>query len=150
MHNGGHHHGPMHSMNMSTDAMADMSHDMPMNMPMDMKMDMKMEMMATSFHLDPKLTLLFEFWRPESSSDVYLSYLILFSMGLIYEANKFFQLLFLQKFAPAEYNLACLSKLELLIIRGLLLLSHDYHIERYCSYFLRYSLCVLSKTRIIV
>ena len=78
MHSGGHHHGPMQSVNMTTDAM---STDIGMEMDMNMKMDMgmKMDMMATSFHLDPKLTLLFEFWRPDSEKDVYLSYLILFS-----------------------------------------------------------------------
>ena len=118
MHSAGHHHEPIQSVNMTTDMTSDVMSGMGMKADMNMNMDMKMDMMATSFHLDPKLTLLFEFWRPDSQNDVYLSYLILFSMGLTYEANKFFQLLFLQKFAPAEYNLACLSKLGQKIIRS--------------------------------
>ena len=49
-----------------------------MNMKMDMEMDMSMK---SSFHFDPQIKLLFDFWHPKSTSEVVLACAIVFFVG---------------------------------------------------------------------
>ena len=51
-----------------------------MNMKMDMDMDMGMK---SSFHFDPQIKLLFDFWQPKSTSQVVWTCVAVFFIGFV-------------------------------------------------------------------